>query len=40
MGAAAGKVPPKLIEQLAEGGKMVIPVGGEHEVQNFLEINK
>ena len=28
VGAAAEKVPEELISQLAEGGKMVIPVGG------------
>lgn len=40
VGAAAEKVPEALLQQLAEGGKMIIPVGGEHQVQKFLEINK
>jgi protein-L-isoaspartate O-methyltransferase len=40
VGAAADKVPEALISQLAEGGKMVIPVGGIYETQLFLEINK
>lgn len=30
VGAAAEKVPEALLQQLAEGGKMIIPVGGEH----------
>jgi len=29
-----------LVEQLAEGGIMVIPVGGEHETQKFMELTK
>jgi len=37
--AAATKVPPKLIEQLKPGGKMVIPVGGD-EVQQMRRITK
>lgn len=28
VGAAAEKMPEALVEQLAEGGKMIIPVGG------------
>ena len=37
--AAAPLIPPKLIEQLKPGGKMVIPVG-EGEVQSMLRITK
>ena len=40
VGAAAAKMPEGLITQLAEGGKMVIPVGGEHSIQSFVEVNK
>jgi protein-L-isoaspartate(D-aspartate) O-methyltransferase len=40
VGAAASIIPEALIDQLAEGGKMVIPVGGDYEYQTFLEINK
>jgi protein-L-isoaspartate(D-aspartate) O-methyltransferase len=37
--AAAPLIPPRLIEQLKPGGKMVIPVG-EGEVQSMLRITK
>jgi len=37
--AAAPFVPPKLIEQLKPGGKMVIPVG-ESNVQRMFRISK
>lgn len=37
--AAAPAVPPKLVEQLKTGGKMVIPVG-EGKVQRMLRISK
>ena len=40
VGAAADKVPLALIEQLAEEGIMIIPVGGEHDTQKFMEISK
>ncbi|MCK4872907.1 MAG: protein-L-isoaspartate(D-aspartate) O-methyltransferase [Phycisphaerales bacterium] len=38
--AAAGHVPPPLWEQLAPGGKMVIPVGGRYEVQRLIFLEK
>jgi protein-L-isoaspartate(D-aspartate) O-methyltransferase len=37
--AAAPEVPPSLREQLAEGGRMVIPVGGR-QLQTLLVITK
>ncbi len=37
--AAAPRVPPALVEQLAEGGRMVIPVGGPTE-QELIELRK
>ncbi|PWT73006.1 MAG: protein-L-isoaspartate O-methyltransferase [Bacteroidetes bacterium] len=37
--AAAPSIPPKLIEQLKVGGKMVIPVG-EGQVQQMVRISK
>jgi len=38
--AAAGYVPPALIEQLVPGGRMVIPVGSVYGVQNLLLVEK
>ena len=38
VGAAPEKVPKPLVEQLADGGVIVIPVGGEHETQKFMRI--
>jgi len=35
--AAPEEIPPHLIEQLKEGGKMIIPVGGEYSYQ-YLEM--
>jgi protein-L-isoaspartate(D-aspartate) O-methyltransferase len=37
--AAAPQIPPKLIEQLRPGGKMVIPLG-DGDVQQMLRITK
>ena len=37
---AAGHIPPPLIEQLREGGRMVIPVGGTYEVQRLMVVTK
>ncbi|MDI6780303.1 MAG: protein-L-isoaspartate(D-aspartate) O-methyltransferase [Bacteroidota bacterium] len=38
--AAAEHIPPPLIEQLNEGGKMIIPVGHAFQVQNLMLIEK
>ncbi len=37
---AAGHIPPPLIAQLREGGRMVIPVGGVYEVQRLMVVTK
>ncbi|MCK6452477.1 MAG: protein-L-isoaspartate(D-aspartate) O-methyltransferase [Alphaproteobacteria bacterium] len=38
--AAAGHVPPPLIEQLRPGGRMVIPVGGAFLLQHLVLVEK
>lgn len=38
--AAAGHVPPPLIEQLAPGGRMTIPVGGPFQTQHLVLVEK
>jgi protein-L-isoaspartate(D-aspartate) O-methyltransferase len=38
--AAAEEVPQPLIEQLADGGRMIIPVGAAFEVQNLVMVTK
>ena len=38
--AAAGFIPPPLVEQLAEGGSMVIPVGSIYGIQNLILVKK
>ncbi|NLA15171.1 MAG: protein-L-isoaspartate(D-aspartate) O-methyltransferase [Bacteroidales bacterium] len=38
--AAAEHIPPPLIEQLAEGGKMIIPVGSQFMVQYLILVEK
>lgn len=38
--AAAEFIPPPLLEQLKEGGKMIIPVGSPFMVQSLILINK
>lgn len=38
--AAAGYIPPALVRQLADGGRMVIPVGSVYGVQNLILVQK
>jgi protein-L-isoaspartate(D-aspartate) O-methyltransferase len=38
--AAAGHIPPPLVEQLVPGGRMAIPVGGPFQVQNLVLVEK
>ncbi len=38
--AAAETIPPPLIEQLKEGGKMIIPVGSQYRVQRLVLLEK
>jgi protein-L-isoaspartate(D-aspartate) O-methyltransferase len=38
--AAAGFIPPALVEQLKPGGRMVIPVGSVYGVQNLILVEK
>lgn len=38
--AAPPEVPPKLVEQLAKGGKMVLPVGPRFGVQDLIVLEK
>ena len=38
--AAAGHIPPALIKQLKNGGRMIIPVGGFFMVQNLVLVSK
>lgn len=34
------QVPPALVEQLAPGGRLIIPVGPEHGDQVLLQVDK
>ena len=38
--AAAGHIPPMLIQQLKPGGRMIIPVGSVYGVQNLIFVEK
>jgi protein-L-isoaspartate(D-aspartate) O-methyltransferase len=38
--AAANTIPPPLVAQLAEGGRMIIPVGPQFGVQNLVLVTK
>ena len=38
--AAAGFIPPRLVEQLKPGGRMIIPVGSVHGIQNLILVEK
>jgi len=38
--AAAEDVPEALVAQLAEGGKMVLPVGPRHDAQYIVRLTK
>ncbi|MFP4382503.1 MAG: protein-L-isoaspartate(D-aspartate) O-methyltransferase [Spirochaetia bacterium] len=38
--AASGHIPPPLIEQLAPGGRMMIPVGGVYDMQTLILVRK
>ena len=38
--AAAEEVPEALVEQLAEGGKMVLPLGPRHGTQHIVKLTK
>ena len=38
--AAAGHIPPPLIDQLTSDGRMIIPIGGTYEVQSLMLVEK
>ncbi len=38
--AAAGYIPPALVEQLKPGGRMIIPVGSVYGIQNLILVEK
>ncbi|MGL5631614.1 MAG: protein-L-isoaspartate(D-aspartate) O-methyltransferase, partial [Azovibrio sp.] len=37
--AAANRVPPELLKQLAQGGRLVLPVGGNEQYLCLVERN-
>jgi protein-L-isoaspartate(D-aspartate) O-methyltransferase len=37
---APARVPPKLVEQLAPGGRLILPVGGRYSVQKLTLVEK
>lgn len=38
--AAPGHVPPPLIKQLKQGGRLIIPIGGVYQVQTLMVLTK
>lgn len=38
--AAAEEIPPPLLDQLKEGGKMIMPVGGASQIQRLILVEK
>ncbi|UCC74557.1 MAG: protein-L-isoaspartate(D-aspartate) O-methyltransferase [Gemmatimonadota bacterium] len=38
--AAAGHIPPALVDQLRPGGRMIIPVGSVYGIQNLILVEK
>ena len=40
VGAAAEKIPDALLDQLARGGRMIIPVGGADEAQALVQVDR
>ena len=40
VGAAAPEMPPALCEQLAPGGRMVVPVGAKGSMQRLVQVDK
>ena len=40
VGAAAEKIPDALLDQLANGGRMIIPVGGVNAAQSLVQVDR
>ena len=40
VGAAAEKIPDALLDQLARGGRMIIPVGGVNAAQSLVQVDR
>ncbi|MEN8213793.1 MAG: protein-L-isoaspartate(D-aspartate) O-methyltransferase, partial [Pseudomonadota bacterium] len=38
--AASGDIPPELIRQLKPGGRLAIPLGGQWQAQQLMEVSK